>query len=132
MLNAESTDLMICTLTAIREIIRFAWPNRTWAMDVEWAVRKWRGKHIINAAYRALLGSFVYHLWRERNSRRFQQIEHPPNVLASIIIDDVRQRILSLNLSSSISTCALYRLWRITWPVISAQLIVVLYHIFLL
>ncbi|KAL2251927.1 UNVERIFIED_CONTAM: Retrovirus-related Pol polyprotein from type-1 retrotransposable element R2 [Sesamum indicum] len=104
-------------LKAIREIIRFAWPNRTWAMDVEWAVRKWRGKHIINAAYRALLGSFVYHLWRERNSRRFQQIEHPPNVLASLIIDDVRQRILSLNLSSSISTCALYRLWRILWPV---------------
>ncbi|KAL2225021.1 UNVERIFIED_CONTAM: hypothetical protein Sindi_3031500 [Sesamum indicum] len=104
-------------LKAIREIIRFAWPNRTWAMDVEWAVRKWRGKHIINAAYRALLGSFVYHLWRERNSRRFQQIDHPPNVLASLIIDDVRQRILSLNLSSSISTCALYRLWRIPWPV---------------
>ncbi|KAL2225434.1 UNVERIFIED_CONTAM: hypothetical protein Sindi_3020500 [Sesamum indicum] len=104
-------------LIAIREIIRFAWPNRTWAMDVEWAVRKWRGKHIINAAYRALLGSFVYHLWRERNFRRFQQIEHPPNVLASLIINDVRQRILSLNLSSSISTCALYRLWRIPWPV---------------
>ncbi|KAL2226585.1 UNVERIFIED_CONTAM: Transposon TX1 uncharacterized protein [Sesamum indicum] len=104
-------------LIAIREIIRFAWPNRTWAMDVEWAVRKWRGKHIINAAYRALLGSFVYHLWRERNSRRFQQIEHPPNVLASLIINDVRQRILSLNLSSSISTCALYRLWRIPWPI---------------
>ncbi|KAL2224649.1 UNVERIFIED_CONTAM: hypothetical protein Sindi_3029000 [Sesamum indicum] len=99
-------------LIAIREIIRFAWPNRTWVMDVEWAVRKWRGKHIINAAYRALLGSFIYHLWRERNSRRFQQIEHPPNVLASLIIDDVRQRILSLNLSSSISTCALYRLWQ--------------------
>ncbi|KAL2235435.1 UNVERIFIED_CONTAM: hypothetical protein Sindi_1275700 [Sesamum indicum] len=90
-------------LIAIREIIRFAWPNRTWAMDVQWA--------------RALLGSFVYHLWRERNSRRFQQIEHPPNVLASLIINDVRQRILSLNLSSSISTCALYRLWRIPWPV---------------
>ncbi|KAL2231023.1 UNVERIFIED_CONTAM: Transposon TX1 uncharacterized protein [Sesamum indicum] len=104
-------------LKAIREIIRFAWPNRTWAMDVEWVVRKWREKHIINAAYRALLGSFVYHLWRERNSRRFQHIEHPPNVLASLIIDDVRQRILSINLSSSISTCALYRLWRIPWPV---------------
>ncbi|KAL2237653.1 UNVERIFIED_CONTAM: hypothetical protein Sindi_0957000 [Sesamum indicum] len=99
------------------ESIRFAWPNRTWAMDVEWAVRKWRGKHIINAAYRALLGSFVYHLWRERNSRWFQQIEHPPNVLASLIINDVRQRILSLNLSSSISTCAPYRLWHIPWPV---------------
>ncbi|KAL2226576.1 UNVERIFIED_CONTAM: putative mitochondrial protein [Sesamum indicum] len=104
-------------LIAIRKIIRFDWPNRTWAMDVEWAVKKWRGKHIINAAYRALLGSLVYHLWRERNSRRFQQSEHPPNVLASHIIDDVRQRTLSLNLSSSISTWALYRVWRIPWTV---------------
>ncbi|KAL2248000.1 UNVERIFIED_CONTAM: hypothetical protein Sindi_2652300 [Sesamum indicum] len=114
---SSDADSVEDALLAIREIIRFAWPNRTWAMDVEWAVRKWRGKHIINAAYRALLGSFIYHLWRERNSRRFQQIEHPPNVLASLIINDVRQRILSLNLSSKISTCALYRLWCIPWPV---------------
>ncbi|KAL2230714.1 UNVERIFIED_CONTAM: hypothetical protein Sindi_1665800 [Sesamum indicum] len=104
-------------LAAVRRIIRVPWPNREWGRDIEWATRKWRGKHIINSAYRALLGSLVYHIWRERNLRRFQQIEHPANALASFIVDDIRQRILSINMSNSISTIALYRLWRIPWPV---------------
>ncbi|KAL2226604.1 UNVERIFIED_CONTAM: hypothetical protein Sindi_2019100, partial [Sesamum indicum] len=44
-------------LAAVRQIIRVPWLNREWARDVEWATRKWRGNHIINATYRALLGS---------------------------------------------------------------------------
>ncbi|KAL2224881.1 UNVERIFIED_CONTAM: hypothetical protein Sindi_3121800 [Sesamum indicum] len=49
-------------LAAIRNHIRFAWPNREWTRDVEWASRKWRGKHIVNVAYRALLGACIYHI----------------------------------------------------------------------
>ncbi|KAL2235448.1 UNVERIFIED_CONTAM: hypothetical protein Sindi_1277000 [Sesamum indicum] len=97
-------------LAAIRHHIRFAWPNREWTRDVEWASRKWRGKHIVNIAYRALLGACIYHIWRERNLRRFEHTHRPEAVLATCIIEDVRQRIISINLSSSISTCALYRL----------------------
>ncbi|KAL2237309.1 UNVERIFIED_CONTAM: hypothetical protein Sindi_0922600 [Sesamum indicum] len=104
-------------LAAIRQHIRFAWPNREWTRDVEWASRKWRGKHIVNVAYRALLGACIYHLWRERNLRRFEQTHRSESVLATCIIEDVKQRIISINLSSSISTCALYRLWRIPWSV---------------
>ncbi|KAL2228627.1 UNVERIFIED_CONTAM: hypothetical protein Sindi_1842400 [Sesamum indicum] len=104
-------------LTAVREQIQFAWPNREWARDVEWASRKWRGKHIVNVAYRALLGACIYHIWRERNLRRFEQTHRPAHVLALCILDDIRQRILSINLSWSISTYALYRLWHIPWPV---------------
>ncbi|KAL2237530.1 UNVERIFIED_CONTAM: hypothetical protein Sindi_0944700 [Sesamum indicum] len=100
-------------LAAVRQQIRFAWPNHEWARDVEWASRKWRGKHIVNVAYRALLGACIYHIWRERNLRRFEQTHRPANVLAICILDDIRQRILSNNLSWSISTYALYRLWRI-------------------
>ncbi|KAL2224840.1 UNVERIFIED_CONTAM: Transposon TX1 uncharacterized protein [Sesamum indicum] len=103
-------------LTAVRQQIRFAWPNREWARDVEWASRKWRGKHIVNVAYRALLGACIYHIWRERNLRRFEQTHRPAHVLALCILDDIRQRILSINLPWSISTYALYRLWRIPWP----------------
>ncbi|KAL2235617.1 UNVERIFIED_CONTAM: hypothetical protein Sindi_1293900 [Sesamum indicum] len=33
-------------LAAVRRIIRVPWPNREWGRDVEWATRKWRGKHI--------------------------------------------------------------------------------------
>ncbi|KAL2246347.1 UNVERIFIED_CONTAM: hypothetical protein Sindi_2902900 [Sesamum indicum] len=100
-------------LAAIRQHIRFAWPNREWTRDVEWASRKWRGKHIVNVAYRALLGACIYHLWQERNLRRFEQTHRSESVLATCIIEDVKQRIISINLSSSISPCALYRLWRI-------------------
>ncbi|KAL2225756.1 UNVERIFIED_CONTAM: putative mitochondrial protein [Sesamum indicum] len=104
-------------LSSIRRIVRFQWPNRDWVSDVEWGARKWRGKHIINISYRCLLGSCVYHIWRERNLRRFEHEERPPSVVANFIVEDVRQRILSIKLPSSISTCALYRLWRIPWPV---------------
>ncbi|KAL2230901.1 UNVERIFIED_CONTAM: hypothetical protein Sindi_1684500 [Sesamum indicum] len=104
-------------LAAIRHHIRFAWPNREWTRDVEWASRKWRGKHIVNVAYRALLGACIYHIWRERNLRRFEHTHRLEAVLATCIIEDVRQRIISINLFSSISTCALYRLWRIPWSV---------------
>ncbi|KAL2246050.1 UNVERIFIED_CONTAM: hypothetical protein Sindi_2873200 [Sesamum indicum] len=56
-------------LAAIRHHTRFTWPNREWTRDVEWASRKWRGKYIVNVAYRALLGACIYHIWRERNLR---------------------------------------------------------------
>ncbi|KAL2247318.1 UNVERIFIED_CONTAM: hypothetical protein Sindi_2584100 [Sesamum indicum] len=102
-------------LYEIRRRIRFHWPNRDWATDIEWATRKWRGKHIINRAYRTLLASCVYHIWRERNLMRFEHTERTPATLSILIIDDVRQRILSVDLASSVSTRALYRLWRIPW-----------------
>ncbi|KAL2246927.1 UNVERIFIED_CONTAM: hypothetical protein Sindi_2545000 [Sesamum indicum] len=104
-------------LISIRCIVLFQWPNRDWVSDVEWGARKWRGKHIINISYRCLLGSCVYHIWRERNLRRFEHEERPPSVVDNLIVEDVRQRILSIKLPRSISTCALYRLWRIPWPV---------------
>ncbi|KAL2252978.1 UNVERIFIED_CONTAM: hypothetical protein Sindi_0092500 [Sesamum indicum] len=79
--------------------------------------KKWRGKHIVNIAYRSLLAACVNHIWRERNLRRFEHTEQTPNTIGMMIIDDVRQRILSINTTLSISTRALYRLWRIPWPV---------------
>ncbi|KAL2247965.1 UNVERIFIED_CONTAM: hypothetical protein Sindi_2648800 [Sesamum indicum] len=102
-------------LYEIRRRIRFHWPNRDWATDIEWATRKWRGEHIINRAYRTLLAACVYHIWQERNLRRFDHTERTPATLSILIINDVRQRILSVDLASSVSTRALYRLWRIPW-----------------
>ncbi|KAL2228511.1 UNVERIFIED_CONTAM: hypothetical protein Sindi_1830800 [Sesamum indicum] len=102
-------------LREIRRRIRFHWPNRDWTIDIEWATRKWRGKHIVNIAYRTLLVACVYHIWRERNLRRFEHSERTPATLSILITDDVKQKILSVNLTSSVSTRALYRLWRIPW-----------------
>ncbi|KAL0445479.1 UNVERIFIED_CONTAM: hypothetical protein Slati_1675800 [Sesamum latifolium] len=60
-------------LRAVRRRTRFPWPNREWNMDISWAAVKWRGRHVVNMAYRALLASLVYRLWEERNHRVFQQ-----------------------------------------------------------
>ncbi|KAL2252819.1 UNVERIFIED_CONTAM: hypothetical protein Sindi_0076600 [Sesamum indicum] len=73
-------------LAAIPHHIRFAWPNREWIRDVEWASRKWRGKHIVNVAYRALLDACIYHIQRERNLRRFEHTHRPEAVLATCTI----------------------------------------------
>ncbi|KAL2237645.1 UNVERIFIED_CONTAM: hypothetical protein Sindi_0956200 [Sesamum indicum] len=104
-------------LTAVRRMVRYSWPNRDWKMDIEWASQKWRGKHIVNISYRALLASCVYHIWRERNLRRFEHTERTPSTMALLIVEDIKQRILSISLPRSVSTRALYRLWRIPWPV---------------
>ncbi|KAL2237656.1 UNVERIFIED_CONTAM: hypothetical protein Sindi_0957300 [Sesamum indicum] len=104
-------------ITEIQKIIRFSWPNRDWMTDIIWASRRWRGQHIINMSYRALLASCVYHIWKERNLRRFEQTERTPNTMAVVIIEDIKQRIHSITLPSSVSTRSLFRLWRIPWPV---------------
>ncbi|KAL0287138.1 UNVERIFIED_CONTAM: hypothetical protein Sradi_7131200 [Sesamum radiatum] len=58
-------------IQAIRREISLPWPYHNWSI-IRWASARWRGRHVVNAAYRALLSSLVYHLWRERNLRVFQ------------------------------------------------------------
>ncbi|KAK4380831.1 Retrovirus-related Pol polyprotein from type-2 retrotransposable element R2DM [Sesamum angolense] len=65
--------------------IPLPWPYRDWQHGVQWASSRWRGKHVVNAAYRSLLASLVYHIWQERNSRRFQQHSRPPSIWAVLL-----------------------------------------------
>ncbi|KAL0463506.1 UNVERIFIED_CONTAM: hypothetical protein Slati_0238200 [Sesamum latifolium] len=102
-------------LASIRRRVQFPWPFRDWMTGIRWASSRWRGKHVVNAAYRTLLASVVYHIWQERNCRQFQNEERTPMVLERCIVEECRQRIISDNLPSSISTCALYRIWKIPW-----------------
>ncbi|KAL2246369.1 UNVERIFIED_CONTAM: hypothetical protein Sindi_2905100 [Sesamum indicum] len=104
-------------LAEIRRMVSYSWPNREWTTDIAWASQRWRGKHIVNMSYRALLASCVYHIWRERNLRRFEHTGRTPSTVALLIIEDIRQRIHSITLPRSVSTRALYRLWRIPWPI---------------
>ncbi|KAL0439840.1 UNVERIFIED_CONTAM: hypothetical protein Slati_2467000 [Sesamum latifolium] len=55
-------------------------------------------------AYRALLASIVYHIWQERNRRRFQGIQRPSYLVGSIAVEEVKLRITSVNLGPSVST----------------------------
>ncbi|KAK4383815.1 hypothetical protein Sango_3116600 [Sesamum angolense] len=86
-------------------------------VDIAWASKKWSGRHIVQAAYRALLAAIVYHIWQERNRRVFQQSMRPSSTIARIVVDEMRQKIISIDLPDSVSSRGLYRLWRIPWPV---------------
>ncbi|KAL0455368.1 UNVERIFIED_CONTAM: hypothetical protein Slati_0876000 [Sesamum latifolium] len=54
-------------LGEVKRLVRFHWPYSHWATAVHWALRHWRGKHVVNASLRALLASLVYHVWQELN-----------------------------------------------------------------
>ncbi|KAL0292748.1 UNVERIFIED_CONTAM: hypothetical protein Sradi_6975500 [Sesamum radiatum] len=72
-----------------------------WDSAIRWASTTWRGKHIANASYRALLASLVYHIWEERNRRIFQQTDRTPAIIARIIVDEIRDLIVSKNMPHS-------------------------------
>ncbi|KAK4384694.1 hypothetical protein Sango_3035500 [Sesamum angolense] len=46
----------------IRQQIPLPWPHRDWQHGVQWASSRWRGKHVVNEAFRSLLASIVYHI----------------------------------------------------------------------
>ncbi|KAL0373438.1 UNVERIFIED_CONTAM: hypothetical protein Sradi_3259500 [Sesamum radiatum] len=102
-------------LYGLKRAVRFYWRNHSWVSDVIWAARKWRGKHYVNAAFRALLASILYHIWQERNRRVFQGIERPSSSVVHAAVDEIRQRIVTVDLPNSVSKRGLYRLWRIPW-----------------
>ncbi|KAL0367288.1 UNVERIFIED_CONTAM: hypothetical protein Sradi_3618900 [Sesamum radiatum] len=43
-----------------------------WNQSIIWASKRWRGKHLWHAGSRAVLTAIVYHIWDERNSRKFK------------------------------------------------------------
>ncbi|KAK4380911.1 putative ribonuclease H protein [Sesamum angolense] len=104
-------------IRVLKDTVRFSWPNRAWGVNITWASRRWNGRHIVQATYRALLAAIVYHIWQERNRRVFQHSERPSSTIAWTAVDEIRQKILSIDLPDSVSSRGLYRLWRIPWPV---------------
>ncbi|KAL0361607.1 UNVERIFIED_CONTAM: hypothetical protein Sradi_3845200 [Sesamum radiatum] len=104
-------------VTTVRQRVRFPWPYQDWQRGILWASVTWRNTHMVCSAYRALLASIVYHIWQERNRRRFQGIERPSFLLSSMAVEEVKQRIVSVNLGPFVSTRGLYCLWQISWPV---------------
>ncbi|KAL0439720.1 UNVERIFIED_CONTAM: hypothetical protein Slati_2455000 [Sesamum latifolium] len=104
-------------LHTIRREVFFHWPYNYWPAVIQWASVRWRVKHVVNASFRALLASLVYHLWQERNRCIFQQITRSPVDIARIVVSDIRDLIICKQLPRSVSTRGLYRLWRISWHV---------------
>ncbi|KAL0291801.1 UNVERIFIED_CONTAM: Retrovirus-related Pol polyprotein from type-2 retrotransposable element R2DM [Sesamum radiatum] len=94
--------------------VKFLWPHLDWDRGLQWAQSHFRGRHLITAAHRATLASLVYHIWRERNQRRFVGTATTPVEVAHMVENQVRLRIQSENLSpTNVQTSALFRIWNI-------------------
>ncbi|KAL0439682.1 UNVERIFIED_CONTAM: hypothetical protein Slati_2451200 [Sesamum latifolium] len=100
-------------LRALKQDVKFSIPAMAWRSCVEWARRRWRERHPLNAASRALFASLVYHLWRERNQRRFAATSNTPEHTARLCIEQVRMRLLGDDIKCGVSTLALFRIWKI-------------------
>ncbi|KAL0292813.1 UNVERIFIED_CONTAM: Retrovirus-related Pol polyprotein from type-2 retrotransposable element R2DM [Sesamum radiatum] len=60
-------------LAILKKTVRFRWPMEEWNQGLIWASKRWRGKHLWHAGSRAVLAAIVYHIWDERNSRKFKE-----------------------------------------------------------
>ncbi|KAL0292812.1 UNVERIFIED_CONTAM: hypothetical protein Sradi_6971900 [Sesamum radiatum] len=77
-------------LMILKRRVRFCWVQRGWQTDILWASRRWRGTHLLNMTSRAMLAAIVYHIWGERNSRRFLATSSSADSVAARAIEEVR------------------------------------------
>ncbi|KAL0453172.1 UNVERIFIED_CONTAM: hypothetical protein Slati_1295300 [Sesamum latifolium] len=89
-------------LCEVQRLVRFHWPYRNWVTAVHWASRRWRGKHVVNASFRALLASLVYHVWQERNARIFRRTSRTPLDIARVVVNEIRELIISKELPHTV------------------------------
>ncbi|KAL0367485.1 UNVERIFIED_CONTAM: hypothetical protein Sradi_3638600 [Sesamum radiatum] len=97
-------------LCEVQRLVRFHWPNCNWVTVVHWVSRRWRGKHVVNASFRALLASLVYHVWWGANARIFRHTSRTPLDIASVVVNEIRELIISKELPHTVSSRGLYRL----------------------
>ncbi|KAK4383868.1 hypothetical protein Sango_3111900 [Sesamum angolense] len=100
-------------LSILKRKIKFQWPYLEWQMGLIWASKRWRGTHLINAAFRATLAALVYHLWAERNNRKFSATSASAEYITSRVLEDVRMRITAAECSPSLQSriCIEFGIW---------------------
>ncbi|KAK4384561.1 hypothetical protein Sango_3048800 [Sesamum angolense] len=103
-------------LTILKTKIKFQWPYLEWQRGITWASKKWRGDHLVNAALRATLVALIYRIWAERNIRKFIATTSSAEITSNKVLEDVRMRIMSANISPRLQTTILYRIWNLAWP----------------
>ncbi|KAL0455357.1 UNVERIFIED_CONTAM: polyprotein [Sesamum latifolium] len=84
-------------LRVLKAKVQFAIPLMEWERVI-WASRRWRGRHPWTAASRALFASLVYHLWMERNRRRFGSESSIPEHTATLCLEQIRMTLLGAEL----------------------------------
>ncbi|KAL0287625.1 UNVERIFIED_CONTAM: putative mitochondrial protein [Sesamum angustifolium] len=103
-------------LSLVQRQVRFQWPIYDWQQGISWANKRWRSHHLFNTASRALLAALAYHLWMERNNRKFNNTGTTADSIAHQIIEDIRLRIMIDECNPNLQTIALSRIWKIAWP----------------
>ncbi|KAL0339897.1 UNVERIFIED_CONTAM: hypothetical protein Sradi_4506500 [Sesamum radiatum] len=103
-------------LQIVQRQVRLHWPHSDWQRGILWASKRWRLAHLLNEASRALLAALVYHLWTERNNRKFRATGSAAETAAKQVIEVIRLRIMSEEFSPSLQHRSLYRIWKIAWP----------------
>ncbi|KAK4380929.1 hypothetical protein Sango_3017300 [Sesamum angolense] len=93
--------------------VQFQWPYLEWQRGITWASKKWRGDHLVNAALRATLAALVYRIWAERNNRKFTATASSAEITSNKVLEDVRLRILTSDISPSLQARILYRIWNL-------------------
>ncbi|KAL0310274.1 UNVERIFIED_CONTAM: hypothetical protein Scaly_2943700 [Sesamum calycinum] len=84
--------------------VRFQWPYLDWKQGITWASKKWRGNHLITAALRATLAALVYHIWAERNQRKFSATSSSAESISNKVLEDVRMRIMAAETSFKLTS----------------------------
>ncbi|KAL0295583.1 UNVERIFIED_CONTAM: hypothetical protein Sangu_3193500 [Sesamum angustifolium] len=103
-------------LTILKNKVKFQWPYLEWKQGTTWASKMWRGNHLINEALRATLAALVYHIWAERNNRKFAATSSSAESTANKVLEEIRMRIMAAEIPPSLQTRVLYRIWKLAWP----------------
>ncbi|KAL0444868.1 UNVERIFIED_CONTAM: hypothetical protein Slati_2209500 [Sesamum latifolium] len=80
-------DYSHACLLVLKAKVRFEVPLIEWQRVVIWAARRWRGRLPWCAYSRALFAALVYHLWMERNKRRFGSESSIPEHTATLCLE---------------------------------------------
>ena len=67
---------------------------RNWENELLWVIAT-KGKSFCSITKRIAWGATIYHLWRQRNSRMYENTFAPADAIFHIICNDVRLRISS-------------------------------------
>ncbi|KAL0294066.1 UNVERIFIED_CONTAM: hypothetical protein Scaly_3129500 [Sesamum calycinum] len=103
-------------LTILKHKVKFHWPYLEWQRGIMWASKRLRGNHFVNAALRATLAALVYHIWAERNGRKFTATSSSAELISNRVLEDIRMRIMAADIPPSLQTRSLYRIWKLAWP----------------
>ena len=65
-------------------------------MELEWAVKRLKGKSLLSMILRLAWRASIYYIWRERNGRRHGQASETPSQIVKHIKSDIRLKTISI------------------------------------